>query len=52
MENGSAVIEIAWPRAGKWHFFYADKGNLCFDDLCNISAESKITVNLPVALQL
>ena len=32
MENGSAMIEIAWPRAGKWHFFYADKGNLCFDD--------------------
>ena len=21
MENGSAMIEIAWPRSGKWHFF-------------------------------
>lgn len=26
MEPGSAMIEIAWPRSGKWHFFYADHG--------------------------
>ena len=52
MENGSAMIEIAWPRAGKWHFFYADEGNLCFSDLCSISTETKMTVNLSVTLQL
>ena len=56
MENGSAMIEIAWPRAGKWHFFYADKGNLCFDYLAafprklTLYSAANITVNLFVAL--
>ena len=56
MENGSAMIEIAWPRAGKWHFFYADKGNLCFDYLAafprklTLYSTAKIRVNLLIAL--
>ena len=56
MENGSAMIEIAWPRAGKWHFFYADKGTLCFDYLAAFSRKlrlystAKMIVNLSVTL--
>ena len=57
MENGSVMIEIAWPRAGKWHFFYTDKDNLCFDYLAafprklTLYSTAKITANLFVSLK-
>ena len=30
LQNGAAIVEIAWPTRG-WYYFYADKGMFLID---------------------